>query len=186
MPERLSVARRDARIGATFRSATGTNLPFTGSPLSFVTPDSCFVTFSWPGNGRAGHPSPMGKGQSPAWLPRVRALVETSGPRRPSVAHLARMASVHPAHLGRVFRAHVGCSPIAYMQELRVVMACRLLRESDLSLTQVALRLGFFDQSHFTRIFRARVGLTPGAYRARSRQGGSDVLPPHLSTRRPS
>ena len=154
--------------------------------MAFVTRYGCFVTIPWPGDALVRHPSRVGKGQSPAWLPRVRALVETSGPRRPSVAHLARMASVHPAHLGRVFRAHVGCSPIAYMQELRVVMACRLLRETDLSLTQVALRLGFFDQSHFTRIFRARVGLTPGAYRARSRQGGGEFLPPHLSTRRPS
>jgi AraC family transcriptional regulator len=99
----------------------------------------------------------------------VCELVETSMPRRPSLALLAREASVHPAHLGRVFRAHLGCSPGDYTQERRVVMAQGFLRDTDMPLARLAVRVGFFDQSHFTRVFRARVGETPGAFRARVR-----------------
>ena len=104
--------------------------------------------------------------QAPPWLARVREILDTSPRRPPRLTALARLAAVHPVHLGRVFRAHVGCSPGAYAQRLRVAEACRLLRDTDLPLARVALQAGFFDQSHFTRMFRARMGRTPGAFRA--------------------
>lgn len=104
---------------------------------------------------------------APAWLGRVRDRLEAGLRRPPSLAALAQEAGVHPMHLVRAFRAQQGCSPGEYVQIRRVARACRLLLESDVLLSPLALQLGFHDQSHFTRVFKARLGVPPGAYRGR-------------------
>ncbi len=113
------------------------------------------------------HPTTVAKRHKPpAWLSRVREMLDSELERPPSLAVLAKAADVHPMHLVRVFRAHGGCSPGAYVQTRRIAQACRLLLDSGLPLARLALHLGYHDQSHFTRAFKARIGLTPGAYRA--------------------
>ena len=76
---------------------------------------------------------------------------------------LARIAGVSPYHLIRVFGRAFGVSPYAYVKQLRVVHAQRLLREG-ISATEVAFAVGFSDQSHLNRVFKAMMGVTPGAF----------------------
>lgn len=52
----------------------------------------------------------------------------------------------------------------AHLRRLRIEKACGLLRREYLSLADVALQLGFADQSHFTRSFRRVTGTTPSAF----------------------
>jgi AraC-like DNA-binding protein len=47
----------------------------------------------------------------------------------------------------------------------RITVGCRLLRESDASVAQIALNCGFADHSAFTRAFRAVTGMSPTEYR---------------------
>ncbi len=101
----------------------------------------------------------------PMWLSRVREILDVAGPRQPSLASLASEAGVHPAHLPRAFRAHVGCSVGEYCQARRVAAACQMLLEGELPLARIAQRLGYHDQSHFTRLFKDRTGVTPGEFR---------------------
>ena len=76
---------------------------------------------------------------------------------------LARIAGVSPYHLIRVFGRAFGVSPYAYVKQLRVVHAQRMLRRG-ISATEVAFAVGFSDQSHLNRAFKAMVGVTPGAF----------------------
>lgn len=76
---------------------------------------------------------------------------------------LANIAGVSPYHLIRVFGREFGVSPYAYVKQLRVVHAQRMLREG-LSATEVAFAVGFSDQSHLNRAFKAMLGVTPGAF----------------------
>lgn len=76
---------------------------------------------------------------------------------------LADIAGVSPYHLIRVFGREFGVSPYAYVKQLRVVHAQRMLREG-LSATEVAFAVGFSDQSHLNRAFKAMIGVTPGAF----------------------
>ena len=76
---------------------------------------------------------------------------------------LARIAGVSPYHLIRVFGRELGVSPYAYVKQLRVVHAQRMLREG-VSATEVAFAVGFSDQSHLNRAFKAMMGVTPGAF----------------------
>lgn len=80
-----------------------------------------------------------------------------------SLDQLANLVDLNPSYLLRTFRAQVGLPPHAYQIQLRVQQARKLLREG-MSLPQVALELGFADQSHFARHFRHLVGVPPGHY----------------------
>jgi AraC-like DNA-binding protein len=73
------------------------------------------------------------------------------------------------AHFSRAFKRSVGLPPHRYLLHRRIAMATRLLGEGERSLTDIALSLGFSDQSLFTRQFAALTGMTPGAARRQLR-----------------
>jgi len=80
-----------------------------------------------------------------------------------SLAQLSDLVDLNPSYLLRTFHDQVGLPPHAYQIHLRVQQAKTLLR-AGMPLPQVALELGFADQSHFARHFRHLVGVTPGYY----------------------
>jgi AraC-like DNA-binding protein len=79
--------------------------------------------------------------------------------------HLAQIAHMSKRSFIRSFQAATGNSPIAYLIELRVRHACRLLRQSDQSVTEIAFQVGFNDSNYFARQFRNITGHTPRSYR---------------------
>jgi len=76
-------------------------------------------------------------------------------------------ATVHLSayHFARLFKASTGLPPHQYVIARRIERAKQLLRDDDLSLAQVAARVGFWDQGHFTRHFKRLVGVTPKHFR---------------------
>jgi AraC-like DNA-binding protein len=77
---------------------------------------------------------------------------------------LARLAGLSPYHLLRVFTQGVGLPPHAYLRQIRIAQARRLLR-NNAPVAQVALESGFADQSHLNRWFKRFFGITPAQYR---------------------
>lgn len=84
------------------------------------------------------------------------------------LSKLADELGLHPVYLARAFRCHFRCSPGEFARSYRLQRAAGLLAGSRLSLTDVALDCGFFDQAHLSHSFRARFGLTPRDYRIRA------------------
>jgi transcriptional regulator GlxA family with amidase domain len=84
------------------------------------------------------------------------------------VPALARIAHVSEAHFIRTFRATFGETPHRYLQRRRVERAMFLLRETDRSVTEICLDVGFVSLGTFSRTFHEIVGRSPSAYRARS------------------
>jgi AraC-like DNA-binding protein len=76
---------------------------------------------------------------------------------------LADHAGTDKFHLCRAFRAQVGLPPHAYLTRLRVMRAKELLA-AGVKPSEVAPRVGLYDQSQLNRHFRRLVGTTPGAY----------------------
>ena len=68
-------------------------------------------------------------------------------------------------HLCRIFRACTGTTVFAYLSQLRLAAAIRLLAEGEEDLSRLAHELGFSSHSHFTFTFRAEVGETPSRAR---------------------
>lgn len=82
-----------------------------------------------------------------------------------SIAALARHLGVSSRTLNRRFQAATGLSPIGYLQNLRVVEARDLLRHSNLSVSEIAWKVGLNDTSYFSQLFREQVGMSPLQYR---------------------
>ena len=84
------------------------------------------------------------------------------------VPGLARVALMSPAHFSRSFRAVFGETPHRYLQRRRIERAMALLRETDLSVTDVSLAVGFDSLGTFSRTFLAVVGSPPSRYRGQA------------------
>ena len=101
----------------------------------------------------------------PSWLLHTEKLIQEQFTETVTVDRLADQVHVHPAHLAAVFRKHHRCTIGEYVRELRIRRACQQLVNSRKSLSEVALEVGFYDQSHFCRTFKQAIGITPAEYR---------------------
>jgi AraC-like DNA-binding protein len=105
----------------------------------------------------------------------VRDYLEAHYNENVSLTRLSTLTGVSPFHLLRAFREDVGASPFEYQTQARIAHARRLLRRGC-PIAEVALEVGFVDQSHLTRHFKRRVGVTPGQY-VIDRKNLQDVKP---------
>jgi transcriptional regulator GlxA family with amidase domain len=86
-----------------------------------------------------------------------------------SVERLAAHVAMSPRHFARVFRDDVGCTPAAYVEQVRMEVARRLLETTDLSVDEIAATAGFGTPETLRRAFARRVGASPTEYRGRFR-----------------
>ena len=87
---------------------------------------------------------------------------------RISMAELASKAGMSVRKLQRRFLATFKTTPQKYITRLRVLQACELLLNTKLAITEIALRVGFYDHSAFSKKFSEMLGLPPRAYRKRN------------------
>jgi AraC family transcriptional regulator of adaptative response / DNA-3-methyladenine glycosylase II len=99
---------------------------------------------------------------------------------------VARRLGVTDRHLRRVFEAEYGVSPVAYAQTARLLLAKRLLTDTQMPVTDVALAAGFGSVRRFNTLFAARYRLQPTALRrAAPRPSAVDFHRFLLATRAP-
>jgi AraC family transcriptional regulator len=88
----------------------------------------------------------------------------------PTLEQMAAVVHLSPYHFARQFKASTGLPPYQYVIARRVERAQDLLRaDGELGLAEVALRVGFSDQSHFSSHFKRIVGVTPRQFRISAR-----------------
>ncbi len=102
-----------------------------------------------------------------------------------SVEAAAARLGVSSRHLRRVLRSEFGVSPIDLVQSRRVALARRLLRDTRVPITQVALASGFSSVRRFNAAFLERAGRPPSAFRKHAREGDSSAIVLHLDYRPP-
>src|SRR5215469_13673547 len=96
---------------------------------------------------------------------RALALIEAGGLDQDDVEGLASRLGVGGRHLRRLFRQHVGASPIAVAQTRRVLLAKQLIHDTSLSMAEVALASGFGSVRRFNETFRALCDRPPATLR---------------------
>lgn len=102
-------------------------------------------------------------GREPAAVGQVKDYLHAHYAEEITLTKLAQLTGLSRYHLVRVFRDTTGVPPHAYLRQLRVERAKCALGEGR-SIAQVALAMGFADQSHLTRWFKRFWGYTPGHY----------------------
>jgi AraC family transcriptional regulator len=110
--------------------------------------------------------NPEYKGGLPGFrLRKVRDLMVTHLEDEFSLIRLAREAGMSEFHFSRAFKRTTGFKPSQYFIHLRMERARRLLRETNRSIIEIGLNVGYSSPSHFARIFRREVGISPSEYR---------------------
>jgi AraC family transcriptional regulator len=87
--------------------------------------------------------------------------------RRLTLSELAGVTGLSQFHFARGFKAAMGVSPYQFALRCRIDRARHLLMQEKLSVSEVALEVGFFDQSHFSVHFKRACGVTPREFRRR-------------------
>jgi len=108
-------------------------------------------------------------------ISRVRDLLESRYSEDVTIATVADVAGMSRVHATRQFTIAYGIPPHAYLNQVRIRHAKRLLLEG-VSAAKVAVEVGFVDQSHFTRRFKRTVGVSPLVWAGvRNRAGSTKV-----------
>ena len=97
--------------------------------------------------------------------PTLRHLMATHLEDEFSLIRLAREADMSEFHFSRAFKRTTGFKPSQYFINLRMERARRLLRETNRSIIEIGLNVGYTSPSHFARIFHREVGISPSRYR---------------------
>ena len=73
------------------------------------------------------------------------------------------------SHLFRSFQTYMNCSPKEFLSQYRIKQACRLLKETDLSVSAIAYSVGFENNLYFSKAFRKQKQISPTLYREKHR-----------------
>ena len=84
-----------------------------------------------------------------------------------SLEAMAEEVNISRFYFCRLFKQSTGITPYQYLIKCRIERSKILLRERKLSITDIALEVGFSNQSHFTKHFKRLIGITPKIYRDR-------------------
>jgi AraC family transcriptional regulator len=109
--------------------------------------------------------NPVNEKSRPQWLDTAYAMMREVDGRALKLRDIAGTVGVHAYHLAQTFRKFEGCSAGDYLRASRLNAATSLLRDSNLTLAEVATSCGYADQSHFTRSLTAQYGMTPAQFR---------------------
>jgi len=104
---------------------------------------------------------------------RARDAMDRDYAEQLDIPGLAKIAYVSEAHFIRTFRATFGETPHRYLQRRRVERAMFLLRETERSVTEICLDVGFTSVGTFSRTFGEIVGEPPTTYRWRAKDLGA-------------
>ena len=98
-------------------------------------------------------------------LAHVMRLMEQHIEKPLTMAQMARQAGISARQIERYFGRYVGLSPMAYYRRMRVRRGHALLKQTSLSVMEIALICGFASQSNFTTRYRDEFGITPSGFR---------------------
>ena len=102
-------------------------------------------------------------------LLRAKDRMDAASHEEWPVGRLARVSHVSGAHFARSFKEAFGIPPHRYLLTRRIERATALLRDTDLSITEIAFQTGWNSLGTFGRTFRDITGQSPGELRAREK-----------------
>lgn len=104
-------------------------------------------------------------------LDKIKAVIDTHiCDSMLSLECIAGYCGISASYLSRYFKQQMKCTPMSYVENMRMELVKHRLRESDLALKTIIEEVGYIDQSNFIRKFKRMEGMTPMAYRKQIRE----------------
>ena len=103
-------------------------------------------------------------------IQRAVAYMQRHFKDTPSLTDIAAVANLHPGYFSRKFCTKTGRTYTAYLTELKIAYAKRLLSADVFSVTEVCFASGFSSLSNFMKVFKAQTGMSPLRYAAMARE----------------
>lgn len=110
--------------------------------------------------------SPSASSESLVRLANAVAFIEQNYSESFTVSELAKLSNYSERQFIRLFKEAFNCIPSAYITKLRMQKARELLRTTDFTVTEIAVRSGYNDVNYFSRVFRKINGTTPTEFRS--------------------
>jgi len=151
-------------VGVTVRSGQPTNELFISSFAHVLAMH--LVRHYGVGSARAS----MGTGLPRRMLHRATEFMQSNMAKSIQLQDVARATGLSAFHFAHLFKQTTGMGPHRYLTLARVERLKELLRGTETALDELAVSLGFSDQSHMTRVFKRFTGATPKAYRCAIQQ----------------
>lgn len=98
-------------------------------------------------------------------LSRVKNYLDEHYAEKMTLDELAAKFYINKFYMSKIFRETYGTTIIAYLEQLRITKAKNLLRFSDMTVDEIAYRVGLKDANYFSRLFKKVEGMTPSQYR---------------------
>ena len=108
-------------------------------------------------------------------LLRAKDRIDAASHEQWPVRRLAQVSDVSEAHFARSFKQAFGLPPHRYLLTRRIERATALLRDTELSITEIAFRTGWSSLGTFGRVFRDITGESPGEFRTRDQAAAHEL-----------
>jgi transcriptional regulator GlxA family with amidase domain len=103
----------------------------------------------------------LGMGVTNSVVQKAVAFMEAAIEEPVALTELTRRTGVSQRQLERLCKRYLGATPAQYYVQLRLERARRMLRQTDMSVAEVAIACGFVSLSHFAKVYRRHYGLSP-------------------------
>jgi len=114
--------------------------------------------------------APKESGLAPWQLRIAKSYIEENFRQDIGLTELANLTQLSQSRFARGFRISTGLPPYSWTLRRRVEAAERLLASTASPVSEIAVQVGFADQSHLTKVFRKALGTTPAAWRRDQRK----------------
>lgn len=108
------------------------------------------------------------------YVEKAETYIETNYSYPITIEDIADYVGISRSHLFRSFQSYMRKSPKEYLTEYRIRQACRLLGDTNLSVSAIAYSVGFENNLYFSKAFRKQKGRSPSEYRKQKRGDSHD------------
>ena len=110
-----------------------------------------------------------GNRAEPVEIWKTRKFIEEHSDEELSLRRVAKAVNIHPNYLSERFKQVTGMNFVEYVARTRFERACKLLRDGDLRISEIAFAAGFQSLSQFNRVFKKFSRKSPTQFRAANR-----------------
>jgi AraC family transcriptional regulator len=103
---------------------------------------------------------------TPKWVHTLDNFLNDNWNEKVTLQELSTATETHPITISKHFRKYFSCTLGEYLRKRKIDRSIPLIKDSQMSLTEIALHCGFADQSHFTRTFKQLTGFLPKEFRS--------------------